>query len=73
MKNLFLLIIMFGLQFTVKAQALICPPTTNCSETVTAHVVNTSSDVDPVYALSLNLNAPQRYFCLGDPIDLRGL
>lgn len=64
---------MFGLTLTTKAQSPICPPTSNCSQTVTAHVVNTASDVDPAYAQSLNFNSPQRYFCLGDPIDLRGL
>lgn len=56
----------------VNAQT-ICPPVSNCSQTVTAHIVNTASDVDPAYAQSLNINSPQRYFCLGNPIDLRGL
>lgn len=78
MKNILFLFILLGLSVSLKAQTTICPPTTTCSQpgtgiSVTAHVVDTSSNVNPTYAQSLNLNSPQRYFCLGDPIDLRGL
>jgi hypothetical protein len=69
--SLFLFLV--GYTNKASAQTPICPPVSNCSQTVTAHVVNIASNVDLNYAQSLNFNFPQRYFCLGDPIYLRGL